>query len=353
MDGIICAWSIWALVSTIGHNPSDHNPFTLRVSLVFDIAGTYLYARMYIDTPEAFIRAVKCLAVFLIPFAVAMLVEKLLGRNLSWALATGTLAESASRGGRVRAGGPFMHAILAGTAGASSLVLFPLLIRAKRFAILGIVAALVIIYCSSSSGPIGTLLGGLFALLLWPLRRIVGLVCTFAVLGVLALHMLMNDPVWYLLARIDLTGGSTGYHRARLISAAIEHIDDWWLWGTDYTRDWIPYGIEWSQSHVDITNHYIKMGVIGGLPLMLLFISIFIVAFSSLTRGMQVMRHTGDPNEYTLWCTAAALFAHCVTFVSVSYFDQSFVFFCVLLGAVPGLCRFSLFPRMRHSATYV
>jgi hypothetical protein len=232
-----------------------------------------------------------------------------------------------------------MHAILAGTAGASSLVLFSLLRATPKVAILGMVAAATIIYCSSSTGPIGTLLAGLAMLLLWPARRYIPLFCIITVVALVALHAVMKDPVWYLLARIDVTGGSTGYHRARLITAALDHIDRWWLVGTDYTRDWIPYGIEWSRNHVDITNYYIKMGVIGGLPLMLLFICLFVTAFRALGRGINTLRVANDSKQFVLWCASATLFAHCVTLITVSYFDQSIILFSIILGSVPGLCH--------------
>ena len=62
------------------------------------------------------------------------------------------------------------------------------------------------------------------------------------------------------------------YHRAALIESAIKHLDEWWLAGTDYTRHWMPSGIPANENHTDLTNHYIAMGVMGGLLLLLLFI---------------------------------------------------------------------------------
>ena len=44
----------------------------------------------------------------------------------------------------------------------------------------------------------------------------------------LLLHLAMNNPVWHLLARVNVVGGSTGWHRYHLIDKAIEHLE-WWV----------------------------------------------------------------------------------------------------------------------------
>jgi hypothetical protein len=43
-------------------------------------------------------------------------------------------------------------------------------------------------------------------------------------------------PACFLIARIDLPGGSSGgYHRAAIIEAAISHFREWWFAGTNWT----------------------------------------------------------------------------------------------------------------------
>ena len=48
------------------------------------------------------------------------------------------------------------------------------------------------------------------------------------------LDLVMNRPAYFLIADIDLMGGSTSWYRAELIHSTIAHIDEWWLIGTDY-----------------------------------------------------------------------------------------------------------------------
>jgi hypothetical protein len=101
----------------------------------------------------------------------------------------------------------------------------------------------------------------------------------------------------------------------------------------------MPYGVEWNAEHIDITNHYIYMGVTGGVFLIFAYVMIVLKAFEALGTKMTALRKQKDPNEFTLWCVGAVLFATCFTFISISYFDQSNAQLSMILGAVPGLCK--------------
>lgn len=138
---------------------------------------------------------------------------------------------------------------------------------------------------------------------------------------------------------IDLVGGSTGYFRARLIDQSLTYINEWWLTGTDYTRHWMDTGVSWNPDHTDMTNYYIHLGVIGGLPLIIGLVTILSMCFKMIGRRMQELRKINHPDELVLWCAGAALAAHAISFVSISYFDQMYVLFYLLVGAIPGLCH--------------
>jgi hypothetical protein len=263
-----------------------------------------------------------------------MLSEKMTGHNLFSALG-GVSEFSEIREGRIRAQGPFAHSILAGTVGA---VCLPLMIglwqQHRKTAVAGIVASFSIIFASASSGPIMSALFGIGALFMWHWRHQMRLVRWLAVLGYIGLDLIMKAPAYYLIARIDLTGSSTSWHRAALIDAALTHLSEWWFAGTDFTRHWMPTGVSWSEEHTDITNHYLRMGVDGGLPLMLLFIAVLATGFSFVGRTLQRMPELSPQSRFMIWALGASLFAHATTFTSVSYFDQSFVFIYLTLAAI-------------------
>lgn len=338
MDWLVLGWAAWAIFSAFCRDgQSDYNPVTVALSLALDYMGVFFYARAFIRTGDDMVAFGKVLAVCLMVLAACLAVEKITTHNV-YAFLGAEYETAWIRGGKVRAAGPFGNAILAGTLGGVS---FPLMIMlrpyAGKLAAWGAIACLVIVYASASSGPVLSFAAGCGALYLWHKRFALRQLITFAIFMVLGLALVMEAPVWYLIARVDITGSSTSFHRAELIDQAVRHLSDWWAVGTDYTRDWMPYGIEWSANHVDITNHYLKMGVLGGVLLMGFFMMILWTALRGLNRKVEALRELDDPAEFTVWCIGAALFAHCVTFLGVSYFDQSFVFLCLLLGAIPNL----------------
>jgi hypothetical protein len=338
-DFWILIWVCLVILSAFFRHPKFVNPFTQRLSLIYDILGAYLYARAFVRSQEDFVRMLKCLAWTVVPLAGLIAVEKFAQTNIYYQMADIQMGV-AIREGRVRASGSFSHPILMGTFGATCFLLLMGLLRIdKKVLKWGGAACLAIVYCSASSGPIMTLGSGLMVMFLWRYRESVGWIRRVALFTIAVLHIVMQAPVWYLMARIDLAGGSTGWHRAELITAAVNHLGEWWFMGTDVTRHWMPYGVEWNAEHIDITNHYIYLGVVGGIFVVAAFVMIILKAFEALGRKMLVLRKAKDPSEFLLWCVGSVLFAHSFTFISISYFDQSNVQLCMILGSIPGLCK--------------
>lgn len=189
-----------------------------------------------------------------------------------------------------------------------------------------------------------TALSVVFALFMWSFRKQLQLIRWVVVAGFIFLCLAMKAPVYYVMARIDFTGKSTGWYRAALIESSIRHLNEWWLAGTDYTRHWMETGAIWSENHADITNNYIKMGVVGGMPLMLLFIFTLAVGFLFVGKALQNSHHAPLDYQFMLWILGSILFGHVVTMISVSYFDQSIVFLYMLLAMIA-----ALYPRREFS----
>jgi hypothetical protein len=147
-------------------------------------------------------------------------------------------------------------------------------------------------------------------------------------IGLIALHLVMKAPVWFVIARIDIFSGSTGFHRAYLIDQAIAHFSDWWLLGTKSIDSWGQ-----DQLHGDITNEYISQGVRGGLLTMVLFILIIVVCFRIVGR-LQAYKDLPIAMRTCAWALGAALFAHVLSYLSVSYFDQNLVIWYLLLAMI-------------------
>src|SRR5690606_22804133 len=120
------------------------------------------------------------------------------------------------RNDRLRCQGAFAHPILAGCFWAT---LMPLM-AAFRFGstnraapwTAGLVCSLVIVINCASSTPVAAVMFGTVALLVFPSRQLPPLFRVGIVLALCGIHMAMKAPVWHLVARIDLAGGSTGWH---------------------------------------------------------------------------------------------------------------------------------------------
>jgi hypothetical protein len=333
LDKLMLLWGAWALFSSLFHA----DPFAVlinRLGLVYNGCGIYFLLRIFCQTLEDVVGLCRITAILLVPLAAEMLSEKVTGHNL-FSVLGGVSEISEVRDGKIRAQGPFAHSILAGTIGA---VCLPLMIglwhQHRKTTIIGILACCSMVVASASSGPIMSALAGIGAICMWYWRDKMRLFRWMTVLIYIGLEIVMKAPAYYIISRIDLTGSSTSWHRAVLIETTINHLSEWWLTGTDYTRHWLLTGVTWSKDQIDITNHYIRMGVDGGLPLMLLFIAILAKGFSFI--GLAVRQETDQffASRFMIWTLGASLLSHAATFISVSYFDQSVVFLYLTLAAV-------------------
>lgn len=335
-------WGVVMLATSILH---DSSQWVFRVGLVWRDLGSYLLLRVFVADSDDVLRLFRALSVLLLPLAALMLIEKSLAYNFFSAL--GGDSAVVLRDGQVRARGPFAHPILAGTVGATCLPMAFCLWRRHRFvAIVGLFSGAAIVYASASSGPALMTAITLGCMLLWPARRRLRALLWLGAAALVALAAAMKDPVYYLMARIDVAGGSQGWHRARLIQSSIEHLGEWWLAGTDYTRHWMPTGIHANAEHTDITNHLLGMGVYGGLALMLLFVLALVAAFRILAREL---REEGEPaRRFLVWTLGAMLFGQVMNFFSIALFDHSVVYFLLVLAAAGALRRQ---PANRKAAT--
>lgn len=333
MDKLMLAWMAWLVISSPIF-PGTESPLVFNLGQAYNIGGIYFLIRVFCRDLEELVGITQMAAWLLAPIAVEMVMEHLTGRNQFSVFG----AFVSVRDSKFRAQGPFAHSILAGSVGASCL---PLMVgiwrRHRTAALIGIIACLVMVGASNSSGPIMSLMSAIFALCIWRYRHLIHLLRWGALMAYLGLEIVMKRPAYYIMDSIDLTGGSTGWHRAHLIESSIGHLSEWWLAGTNRTRHWMPTGVPTSPNHTDITNYYLLMGVWAGLPLMLLFIAMIWVGFRYVGLMVREQTQLRNRNTFMIWCLGAALFAHTVTCISVAYFDQTFIFMFLCLAAASSL----------------
>jgi len=307
-----------------------------QLGVAYSALGSYFLFRFLIKDDSDVEQLYKVIILVSIPLAVAMMIEHDTGRN--WFSIFGGVPEySVIRAERIRAQGAFRHPILAGAFGA---LIIPFLCAlwsrgARCFPLIGCVAATTIVLASASSGPVLAYLTVLAGLAAWYIRDYMRIIRWTIIGTILCLHFfIMKAPVWYLFARIDVVSGSTGWHRAELIEQAVRHLDEWWLTGTNYTAHWMPYALESNPDMADITNQYLIFGVDGGIISLMLFVLVLIRSFGGVGKALDAIPPERGKDKFFVWCGGATLFGHIMLFFSVSYFDQSSVFFYMLLAII-------------------
>lgn len=320
---------VWALVGTTIYTVQQGSLAALvyKIGVNFEALGLYFFFRCVIRSLADVDRLLRGIVVLSIPVAVALSIEKQTGHN-EFAIFGGVPEITLLRQGKLRAQGAFAHPILAGTFWAALLPMMAGLwfrnVSGKMFASVGIMTTGVIVWACASSTPIAATAAAIVGAAVWPFRGMMRWV-RWGVFGTLvSLHLVMKAPVWNLLARIDLVGGSTGYQRYALIDAAVHHFSEWAIIGTQSTA-------AWGYFMFDVTNQYILEGVRGGLITMLLFIAQIVLAFGAIGRLRRVTAGVRR-DEAMVWAMGVALFVHVAAFIAVSYFGQIIVIWYMLLA---------------------
>jgi hypothetical protein len=146
------------------------------------------------------------------------------------------------------------------------------------------------------------------------------------VIMLVGLHMVMKAPVWALIARIDLTGSSSGDQRYALVDMCIRHFSDWWLLGTRYYNTW-GWGT-W-----DLVNQFVAVALTGGLLTLIFYIAIFSRSFRAIGRARKQVN--GDRGqEWLLWCLGSALFATVVSSFGINFPAHTLMGFFALVACI-------------------
>jgi hypothetical protein len=328
------AFAIYAVVSVVAVTLTFRgNPVVIvnQVGYLWDYLLGYVVVRSFLRNEENLYTALKCLAVVTVPLAIGMIVEQRRMVNI-FGMLGGVPAVPEIREGKIRSQGPFAHTLMAGAFAATMVPVLFMLWRTGKARLLGAIGLLgstAMVWTTNSSTPLLAYIAGAFGLLCWPLRKSMKKIRYGMVFTLIGLQMVMKAPVWFLMARVDLTGSSSGYHRAQLVDQFIHHFWDWWLMGVKDTSDW-----GWDM--FDVQNQYVNIGEGGGLLAFIFFILVISRSFGMLGAARKVIEGDKD-KEWVLWCLGSAMFASVVGFFGVNYFDQSRVWWFILLAMISAI----------------
>lgn len=345
IDYLMLAWSAFSVLDR-GLNTGQFSPVVTELGAAFDAIGMYFAFRCLVRDWSDVDALSTGFVLFAVPVALAFLVEKATGRN-PFAFFGGVPEITVIRGDRLRCQGAFSHPILAGCFWAAVIPLcaarFWSTARAKQRGILGVAACLFIIFACGSSTPVLAVMLSAVGGLAFLIRRQMRLVRWGILFTLIGLHLVMKAPVWHLVSRFDMVGGSDGWHRYHIIDQTIRHFSDWWLIGTASIASWEI----WAS---DITNQFVLEAIAGGLPRLILFVAIIASAFAGVGRLWRQVEH--QPYRLALaWGLGVALFVHIINFIGVSYFGQIIFIWYLLLALIGSLAPASAPVRTMRRAT--
>ena len=311
VDRMVLLWTV-ALQTILSLEWMEMQAFIHNLGDFLDIFGGYLVVRFFIPDGETVQRTVKTLAAVCFIQGVCMLNEQISHVNVFGYI--GGLGPGLTiRDGRIRSEG-VLGCISAGAFAGALIPLFLWLCterRCRTFACVGLAGATVMVFTSNSSTSVLALAATILAIFAWPLRKQMRLVRRGLVLTLLALHLVMKAPVWALIARVDVTGSSSGYHRYELVDNCIRHFSDWWLLGYKHYD-------QWGFMMFDLCNQFVVQAVCGGLLTLVAYIAIFSRSFSAIGKARKEVE--GDRGrEFFLWCLGSALFSIVVAHFGINY----------------------------------
>jgi hypothetical protein len=317
-NNIDSAFLCWALCHAFAFMLLYHQ-FAAAINqfgFLWDSLGGYFFLRFAIRDEEDICRTAKVFVSIAMIVAVCMVIEQRFMTNVFSFI--GGHARPDMRAGKLRSQGPFAHAILAGVFGATIMPLFLWLGSTKKtrsVGVAGVIGATAIVITSASSTPLGAYVGGILGLCFWPLRRNMRLVRWSMVVAICLLALVMKAPVWFLLARVDLVGGSSGYHRAMLLDTCIRRFSDWWLLGADNNQNW-----GWDMW--DIQNEFVAEALRGGMAACVFFIIIVSRSLGLIGRARKAV-DSDRRHSWLIWLLGTLILTHVIAFFGSDYFDQT------------------------------
>ncbi len=257
VDQVVVLWTVSALV-ILSLQWMDMQALIHNLGDFLDAIGGYLVVRFLIPDGEAIEHTIKVLAVICAIQGACMINEQIIHVNVFGYL--GGTTSMTVRDGKIRSEG-VMGCIYAGVFAGASIPLFLWLWterKSRMAAWAGLAGAMAMVITSNSSTSWMAIAGSLVGLAFWSLRKQMRLVRWGFGLTLVALHLVMKAPVWALIARVDLTGSSSSYHRFGLVDQTIRHFSDWWLLGCKYYNTW-----GWDMW--DLCNQFVVAALTGGL----------------------------------------------------------------------------------------
>lgn len=303
-----------------------------------DLISMYIIGRCFMYSRAAWGNFAFTMFLVSLPVLLAFAVEKSTARNV-FSIFGGVPEITALRQGKLRVQGAFAHPILAGVWWACMVPIFLSMYRAhpsraygRLIALVGVPCAVVLVFLTASSTPVGGCLFGLGLWMVFQFRKQIIQARWWIGLVLVVLHFASGSGLHGLMfTKFTFVAGSTGWHRYQLIDAAIQRMPEWFLFGTRSTYHW-GWGLD------DVTCQYVAAAVSGGIVLLLSLISLLVAAIrSAYSIGQANIGRREIWREWLAWGLVSSVCVHALCFLAVTYFGQAIFLFGFTIGAALSL----------------
>lgn len=145
----------------------------------------------------------------------------------------------------------------------------------------------------------------------------------------LFLEMSSNRHFYNLIDYLALNSG-TAWYRTRLLEIAVNNLNEYWLFGAGSN---MPH--HWGQQldgrlHIDIVNHFLMIGLYGGLPAMFMYIAMHVKTFKYAILARK--KYADEKQRSLLYGLLATILALDISSMSVSLFGPPLILSYILVG---------------------
>jgi len=348
IDKLVLAWSITgALIYVLQWQ--SMTAVIYKSGVLYDCLGMYWVFRVVFRSWKDIDFAFRSFAFFAIASAPLIIYERVSGQSPFALLGR---VQARMHHGRFCCAGPFSHFIMMGLFWATLLPIFvSYALATHRRVLFGLAtcSALICIFLANSSTPLMAVFVAIFFGLLWRYRRRGRQIVLAIGVGLLLLQCAMNHPIWFVVCKINIISGSTGWHRYWLFDNFVRHASEWVLLGCKGVAHWGIYA-------GDITNQYVLEGVTGGVLTLLLFI--ILMVYSVRVPAIGSITDRDRTHRILCWGLCVSVLGHIVAFWGVSYFGQIMILLYLTFAIVSFLRdtqekRCILMSATRASTSYV
>jgi len=197
-----------------------------------------------------------------------------------------------------------------------------------------LLSAFIAALTSMSSGPwLASAFIIIFAQLEKRTKYIKPILITMVIFAVF-LEISSNRHFYNLIDYLALNSG-TAWYRTRLLEIAVNNINEYWLFGVGSN---MPH--HWAQQldgrlHIDIVNHFLMIGLYGGLPAMFMYIAIHVKTFKNAILARR--KYADEKLRSLLFGMLATILALDISSMSVSLFGPPLLLSYILIGITVSL----------------